>query len=200
MLNPESLIKEKTILKSAHLRQTEFRMPTRSCLIPIIRARLLEGVQEFQLATSPVENHFCMALEEALANAFFHGNLELCSSLKEDGSSRFLELAAERETQQPYCRRQIRITQTVGQPGLWITIRDAGRGFNVSAVMDQCNNPESVLASGRGLIMMHAFTDELFFNRTGNEVTLVLYGRGQDRELPVGTPRTASGERRFVFS
>ena len=39
----------------------------------------------------------------------------------------------------------------------------------------------SILASGRGLVMMKAFTDELIFNSNGNEVTLVIYhNRNQD--------------------
>ena len=33
-------------------------------------------------------------------------------------------------------------------------------------------------ASGRGLMLMRAFADEMFFNSTGNEVTLVLYTDG----------------------
>lgn len=203
MLDSSGMIRETVVLKSAHFRVTEFELATRHSLIPVIRAKLLDGIQEFQLATSPVENHFCMALEEALANAFFHGNLELCSSLKEDCSTRFLDLAAEREQQLPYSNRRIHITQAVGRPGMWITIRDEGRGFNVAAVMERCNDPETLLSSGRGLMMMHALTDELFFNNAGNEVTLVLYGRSEDRELPIATADSVKNselERCLVFS
>ena len=42
-------------------------------------------------------------------------------------------------------------------------------------MLDRCNDPESMFASGRGLMLMRAFADEMFFNRDGNEVTLVLY-------------------------
>jgi hypothetical protein len=71
--------------------------------------------------------------------------------------------------------------------GLWITIQDEGKGFNVQAAFDRCNDPESLLASGRGLLLMRGFSDEIFFNTHGNEVTLVLYADGVDRELPLGT-------------
>lgn len=199
MSEPNPLIHETVLLQSTHLRVTEFVLPTRHRLIPEIRSRLLEGIHEFQLATSPVENHFCMALEEALANAFFHGNLELCSSLKEECTTSFMKLAEEREAQQPWCDRRIFVCQIVGGPGLWVTIRDEGRGFNVAAAMERCSNPESLLCSGRGLLMMQAFTDELFFSNAGNEVTLVLYSRSADRELPVATLQSSIREPRFLF-
>jgi len=83
---------------------------------------------------------------------------------------------------------------------LWITIRDEGPGFGVQAMMDRCNDPESLLASGRGLLLMRAFSDEMFFNPTGNEVTLVLYGEGQDRELPLGTNNSDGHEQRLVLA
>ncbi len=116
-----------------------------------------------------------MAVEEALANAFYHGNLELDSALKEDGSTRFSELARTRCQQSPWKDREIRITELVTPYGLWITIRDEGQGFNVESAMKRTRDPLSVLASGRGLIMMQAFMDELVFNPSGNEVTLVIY-------------------------
>ena len=181
----EPVIHEETLVQSDHLRLTQFRIPTRCALIPVIRDRLLKSVQQFDLATDTAANHFCMALEESLANAFYHGNLELCSSLKEDGSSKFVELAAQRETEAPFQTRLVNITELAGRFGLWITIKDEGRGFDVQAAIERANDPESLLASGRGLMMMQAFADELFFNPAGNEVTLVLYSRHETRESPV---------------
>ena len=181
----EPVIHEEILLQSDHLRLTQFRIPTRCAFIPVIRDRLLKSIQQFDLATDTAANHFCMALEESLANAFYHGNLELCSSLKEDGSSKFVELAAQRETESPFQGRVISITELAGRFGLWITIRDEGRGFDVQAAIERANDPESLLASGRGLMMMQAFADELFFNAAGNEVTLVLYSRHETRESPV---------------
>ncbi|MBL8816727.1 MAG: ATP-binding protein [Planctomyces sp.] len=182
-------IQEDVIVRSPHLRVTELKCATRSSLIPQLRNRLLQGISEFSLGGTTVENHFCMALEEALANAFYHGNLELSSDLREDGSCQFSEIAAEREKLMPYKRRLIRVTETASPFGLWVKVSDEGKGFDVAAALERANNPELLLASGRGLLMMKGFTDELFFNSAGNEVTLVLYRRGPDRELPVRVRR-----------
>lgn len=173
---------ESEVLTSRHLRVSQLTVPTRRALISPLRERLLNAVSEFEIVDEGRQNHFCMALEEALNNAFYHGNLEISSELKEGGSSAFLDLARERETQEPWRSRLIRVTEIVGLFGLWICICDEGSGFDVKAAMERCNNPELMLASGRGLLLMKGFTDELIFNGSGNEVTLVLYRSDEDRE------------------
>ena len=85
----------------------------------------------------------------------------------------------------PWKGRTVRITELVSSFGLWISIQDDGSGFDVEAAIARCSDPESLLASGRGLLMMRAFSDEVFFNNSGNEVTLVLYADAQDKELPL---------------
>ena len=200
VMTTEATIVEEVVVQSPHVRLAQFRVPTRCRLIPKLRDRLMRGIQDYRVVEGTKENHFCMALEEALNNAFYHGSLEISSELKEDGSSRFIDLAAERELLSPWCHRIVSVTELVSPFGLWITIRDEGNGFNVQAALDRCNDPEALLASGRGLLLMRGFSDELFFNPAGNEVTLVLYGEGQDRELPLGTNNSVGTERRMVVA
>ncbi len=200
VMTTEATIVEEVVVQSPHVRLTQFRVPTCCRLIPKLRDRLMRGIQDYHVVEGTKENHFCMALEEALNNAFYHGNLEISSELKEDGSSRFVDLAAERELLSPWCHRNVSVTELVSPFGLWITIRDEGNGFNVQAALDRCNDPESLLASGRGLLLMRGFSDELFFNPAGNEVTLVLYSESQDRELPLGTNNSIGTERRLVVA
>jgi Histidine kinase-like ATPase domain len=199
-MTPDASLVEDVVVRSPHVRLSQLRVPTRCCLIPVLRDRLLSSLRDFRVAGGTRENHFCMALEEALNNAFFHGNLEISSDLKEDGSSRFMELASEREEQEPWRQRCVRVTELVSPFGIWLTIQDEGRGFDVPAALNRCNDPEMLLASGRGLLMMRAFADELFFNAQGNEVNLVLYSENQDRELPLGTSQSTGTERRLVVA
>jgi len=179
------LWQETRLIDCKHLRLTRFTIPTRCSVVSPLRERLLSAVGEFQVVAGPRENHFCMALEEALNNAFYHGNLEISSELKEDGTSRFIELAREREQLEPWKSRHVHVTELVGLFGLWISISDEGNGFNVEAAFERCNDPEMILASGRGLLIMRAFTDELFFSNRGNEVTVVLYSDDALKELPL---------------
>lgn len=84
----------------------------------------------------PGKTTFAWRLEEALNNAFYHGNLEISSELKEDGTSRFLDLAREREQLEPWKSRHVQVTELVGLFGLWISISDEGNGFNVEAAFE----------------------------------------------------------------
>lgn len=197
MTNESSLFEE-VVFQSPHARLARFRVPTCCRLIPQLRDRLLKGLSDFHVSGGTRSNHFCLALEEALNNAFYHGNLEISSELKEDGSSRFVDLASERELHSPWSQRRVHVTELVSEFGVWITIQDEGPGFDVGAAIERCNDPESLLASGRGLLLMRAFSDELFYNATGNEVTLVLYGDNEQKELPLGTVESSGAERRYI--
>lgn len=199
-MTTENVITEDVVVQSPHVRLSRFRIPTCCKLIPALRDRLLTGLRDYHVVEGTRANHFCMALEEALNNAFYHGNLEISSELKEDGSSRFIELAREREQLSPWCSRYVHVTELVSAFGLWITIQDEGKGFNVRAALERCEDPEALLASGRGLLLMRGFSDELFFNNDGNEVTIVLYAEGVDRELPLGTNASPDKEARLVLS
>jgi hypothetical protein len=189
---------EQVLVQSAHLRLTRFTVPTRRALISPLRERLLSSIRDFNVAGSGRENHFCMALEEALNNAFYHGNLEISSELKEDGTSAFIDLAREREQLEPWRSRNVYVTELVGLFGLWISIEDDGNGFNVEAAFERCNDPELMLSSGRGLMLMRGFSDELFFNSRGNEVTLVLYPEDQEKNLPLQAELETGELRRLV--
>jgi anti-sigma regulatory factor (Ser/Thr protein kinase) len=199
-MSDNASITEEVVMQSQHVRLAQLKAPMCCRLIGQLRERLMRGLTDYHVVSETRQNHFCMALEEALNNAFYHGNLELNSDLKEDGSSRFVELAAEREQLSPWCKRSVEITELVSEFGLWLTIHDDGKGFDVAAAFERLNDPELMLASGRGLMMMRAFADEMFYNVAGNEVTLVLYADGQDRELPLGTSSSSGTERRHIVA
>ena len=54
-----------------------------------------------------------------------------------------------------------------------IVIRDEGPGFDTAAHLPLVIAEVPKINTGRGLELMHAFMDEVRFNRLGNEVTLV---------------------------
>ncbi len=77
-----------------------------------------------------------MAVREAVANAVKHGNL-----LDET--------------------KRVEITFECSNKGFEITVRDFGNGFAVEEIPDP-TNPENLLkASGRGILFMRSFMDEV---------------------------------------
>ena len=116
------------------------------------------------------------ALKEAILNAIDHGNLELDSSLRDNGrGEEFYELGDLRATQEPYCHRKVTVTSRVSPEQLAYVISDEGPGFNPSALPDP-EDPEQMLrAHGRGLLLIRSFMDDVVFNEKGNQITLIKY-------------------------
>lgn len=115
-----------------------------------------------------------IALEEALLNAIYHGNLELSSDLRQDGSDAYQRLALKRRAEQPYLPRRVRIHARIDTVGGQFVIRDEGPGFDVSKLPDP-TDPENLLKlSGRGVLLIRMFMDEVAYNDKGNELTLTL--------------------------
>lgn len=174
-------VEETRPVESRQLRLSVLTARMKKGVVGVIRDRLMTTFSEFRIKVDLGDIHICMALEEALANAFYHGNLELESSLKEQDDQAFGRLAEQRCGQSPYSDRRIQVTELATPFGLWWTIVDEGNGFDVKQALKKAQEPDAMLASGRGLAMMKAFTDELVFNKKGNQVTLVFYhNRNQD--------------------
>jgi anti-sigma regulatory factor (Ser/Thr protein kinase) len=114
-----------------------------------------------------------LALSEALANALYHGNLEMSSHLRECDDAKFYGLAERRRRQSPYCNRRIHVKLSITNDRAEIAIRDEGRGFDPTAVPDPCESTNIDRVSGRGILLMRGLMDRVMFNQRGNEVRMV---------------------------
>ncbi len=117
-----------------------------------------------------------IALLEALANAVVHGNLQISSDLKERGDDAFARALAERTADPVLSARLVDIyVDYDGEACRW-TITDEGEGFDVDRVLARClsDDPDIMLASGRGILMMHSFLDEIHYDRGGRRLTMTL--------------------------
>lgn len=113
------------------------------------------------------------ALEEALLNALYHGNLGVKSELKEIDHDEFYKQANERRVALPWRDRRIRIQVRVTSQEMEIVIRDEGSGFDPAKLPDPTDPENLDRPCGRGVMLMRAFMDDVRYNATGNEVTLV---------------------------
>jgi len=119
-----------------------------------------------------------VAVKEALLNALFHGNLEISLEQMQAVSDdliqeKDLSLAEQRASQQPYCDRRIAVNVNISADQARFVIRDEGPGFDLSAVPEPGDSNALDEDRGRGLSLMRAFMDELTYNDTGNEVTML---------------------------
>lgn len=114
----------------------------------------------------------CTALTEALTNAIDHGNLELDSKMREGDGRAYREIGRERAAREPYCDRRVHVTARITENGATFVIRDEGPGFDPSGLPDP-TDPENLLKnSGRGVMLIQTFMDEVCFNHSGNEITM----------------------------
>ena len=119
-----------------------------------------------------------VALQEALVNALFHGNLEVSSDLRQEDERLFDALSAERRTQEPYCSRRIRVKVQLDRDAVRFVVSDDGPGFDTS-IVDRPVRPEDIdRIGGRGLLLIRAFMDQTSFNAAGNQITMVKYRSG----------------------
>jgi len=123
-----------------------------------------------------------VALQEALVNSVVHGNLELSSELKERGDSSFAKALAERAADPRLAQRNVDIVVDYdGQRCRWL-ITDEGKGFDVEEVFRrlESDDPELLLASGRGILLMRSFLDEVKYEEAGRRLILTLYRQSGD--------------------
>ena len=112
------------------------------------------------------------AMEEALLNAMYHGNLEVSSELKEQDHQAFYALADQRRTSLPWIDRRIEVRIWMTTEEVKVTIQDDGKGFDPTTLPDPTDPENLARPFGRGVMLMRAFMDEVTYNDTGNEVTL----------------------------
>jgi CheY-like chemotaxis protein/anti-sigma regulatory factor (Ser/Thr protein kinase) len=121
-----------------------------------------------------------VALEEALLNAIYHGNLEVSSELRQQGEEPFRRLAEERRRLAPYGQRRVFCGVRISRERATFVIRDEGPGFDPAKLPDPTDPANLGRIGGRGLLLIRTFMDEVSYNETGNQITLVKRGgRGE---------------------
>lgn len=113
-----------------------------------------------------------IAVEEALKNAYYHGNLEVGTAVEPSDKS-IDEVAQERLSAPPYNNRRIQVRANISPTEAVFVIRDDGPGFDANRILDPALGESYRTGAGRGLDLMRTIMDEVRFNEKGNEVTLV---------------------------
>ncbi len=136
-----------------------------------------------------------LALHEALTNSIIHGNLELSSDLKERSDNAFAEALAARSVDPRYGNRPVEVCIDYDGERCHWTFTDQGPGFDVERALARAEHPdpETMLASGRGLVLMRALLDDVRYEAGGRRVVLTMMRpsgeeRRREARLPVQRP------------
>jgi CheY-like chemotaxis protein len=156
------------IIECATVTQFDFSFENDFALI----APLLELVQRMTvglgICDEPAAVQVGVALEHAIMNAIYHGNLEIGGSTNGDRA-----LMDQRLTQSPYKDRRVFIEVRVTRDQARFVVRDQGPGFKFQELTSIRRKTALLGEGGRGLFLMWAFMDSVTYDATGNTVTLV---------------------------
>ena len=155
------------------IRQASFELENDLDLIDALVSYLTRMLRDQAIFDESDCHRISTALDEAMTNAYYHGNLEVGSETRESDPTRYRDTARRRREEAPYRDRRIHVTARFSEDETCFVVRDDGRGFDPKAVADPTAPEFLERPSGRGVFLMNAFMDELRFNDAGNEVTLV---------------------------
>ncbi len=158
----------KRLIDSSTLCQFEYLLENDVTLI----APMLELAQRMCAGMKICDLAGCVqigvALEHAILNAIYHGNLEIGSESFGDTS-----LVNQRLGQLPYRNRRVRVQIRMTRDEAQFSVGDEGRGFNVKELASKARKMAITGDAGRGLFLMWAFMDSINFDRNGNTVVMV---------------------------
>lgn len=151
----------------------DFELESDPSIVSSFVALVQDQIVRLKVCTEAEKMRLGIALEEALLNGIYHGNLEISSDLKQDGSNAFQQTAAERRRLSPYRERRLRVTVRISRREATFVVRDEGPGFDVTSLPDPTDPDNMLKASGRGLLLIRTFMDDVRHNASGNEITMV---------------------------
>lgn len=155
-----------------------FDLPSDASMISPLIGLLMQVVAGMELVNSSELTRIGVAIEHALVNSMYRGNLELGPSVTpnhralvyDDATTDLIE---KRKQSDPYQNRRVHVEAAATKEEIRILIRDQGKGFDTSQIPGPGDPKVLDTESGRGLVLMASFMDELTFNDSGTEVTMV---------------------------
>ncbi len=117
------------------------------------------------------------ALEEALLNAMYHGNLEfqkeeldkIRAELDDDMLDRLVEVRCK---ESDFCDRRILVVTHLTEEEARFVIRDEGHGFSTAAVAGAPISDRAASGACRGMTLIRSLMDDVTFNKSGNELVM----------------------------
>ena len=112
-----------------------------------------------------------LALEAALSNALFHGNMDASRDQPRPDEATRMATFRERWNQKPWCDRRITLTADISRQKARFVVKDEGNGFDTTKIDTSMISLDT--EGGRGLPLMCTIMDSVEFNKVGNQVTLI---------------------------
>lgn len=157
-----------------------FEVPSGAAALHPIQFVVADRLRRAGVIDRQTELKLQLAFQEAVANALEHGNLELLSAWRDEydqqGMDRYSRERKERLKDARYADRKLYITMEYQHGRLSVTVRDEGAGFPLQ-ISETPTSAElaQIAGHGRGLSIICGTMDEVLFQMSGRELTMVKY-------------------------
>jgi CheY-like chemotaxis protein len=168
----------------------DFILDNDPSLVPHLVANLQDMLRPLQMGDGHTRMRMAVALEEALVNGLYHGNLELSSQLRQDDCRAYQRAAEQRRRLAPYRQRRLYVRAHVSRTEATFEIQDDGPGFDPASLPDPTDPTHCTLPNGRGLLLSRTFMDEVHHNPRGNRITMI---KRQQATSPLPSGESATG-------
>jgi CheY-like chemotaxis protein len=169
----KTTLPQRRLLETLTRAEFQFILENDSSLIPPLIGYVDETMARMTLCDPTALIRVCVALRESLINAMHHGNLEIESTTREKDDRVYHDLVEERRRQAPYRDRRVYVSARISRLKAEFNIRDEGPGFDPANLPDPTDPANLEKVSGRGLLLIRIFMDQVDHNETGNEITLI---------------------------
>jgi CheY-like chemotaxis protein len=153
--------------------ESHFQLDNDPSLIAPFISYVQRGLTRMKICDESAQIHVAVALQEALMNAIEHGNLEVDSSLRDQAGAAYDNLVRTRRTEPPFADRRVHVSVCETRSEAIYKIRDEGPGFDPSTLPDPTDPANLERISGRGLLLIRTFMDEVTHGAQGREITMV---------------------------
>lgn len=170
------------LMRSMTHSESVFVLGNNPALIGPLVNYLQQAMSAMGLCSETETTRIGVALDEALINALHHGNLEVDSAMRRHDLDGYHRLIAERRRKSPYKNRKIWVSAVLDRDRATFVVRDEGKGFDPDQLPDPTDPANLARPHGRGVLLIRTFMDEVIYNDTGNEVTLVKICRSAARK------------------
>ncbi len=159
----------------------QFKLKNNPRLISPLMDFLQESMRTIKLGDATEIRQCTVALEEAIINAMFHGNLELDSKHARQARQAYredeiYEMVQHRSSLDPYMGRSVYVAIDLSKTKAQFIVRDQGEGFDVNDIIPSDSDTDQLSERNkRGLTLIRNFMDDVTFNEDGTEVRMTIH-------------------------
>lgn len=155
-----------------------YKIPNSLKYVGPISEQLTRNLVEVGLINKDDLYNIKFGIQEMIINAIEHGNLEISYEEKTEFLKQEMDINKiidNYSKKDKFKNRKVVIKYYLTKDRVTYIIKDQGNGFDWRKIPDSINETNALLEHGRGIMMTKNYFDEFYYNKKGNQVTMIIY-------------------------